>query len=132
MSMDEANSGNALGAGAPPAPPASDDAPCETLVKMLEQMLTQAKSGKLKGAVVLMVQGTGTMGPIMAPTDKWMLEYYACAGMLRYTIEGMWTQQIAQHMQAAAGQAQQFRRGLVPAPANALDGLPKDFFKKGQ
>lgn len=111
-------------------PPASDGAPCEQLIKLLENMLAQAKAGKLKGAVVLMVQGPGTMGPIMAPTDKWMLEYYAAAGMLTHTIEGMWAQQIAQHMQAA-GQAQQFRRGLVPAPANALDGLPKDFFKKG-
>lgn len=110
-------------------PPASDDAPCAELVKMLEGMIAQAKAGKLKGAVVLMVQGPGTMGPVMAPVDKWMLEYYAAAGMLTHTIEGMWAQQIAHNMQAQT-QAQQFRRGLVPAPANALDGLPKDFFKK--
>ena len=110
------------------AKPVENPEVCEPLVNMLTQLLAQAKVGKLKGAVVLMVQGPGMMGPMMAPHDKWLLEYLAAARMLDLHISGMWLSNVAQNAQQAAQQANQHRRGVVPVPANALESLPKDFF----
>lgn len=104
---------------------------CETLVNMLTQLLAQAKSGKLKGAAVMMVHGAGIMGPMMAPHDMWLLEYMGAARMLDLHISNIWIAQITANSQQAGQQAQQHRRGVTPVPANALDSLPKDFFKKG-
>lgn len=104
---------------------------CETLVNMLTQLLAQAKSGKLKGAAVMMVHGAGIMGPMMAPHDMWLMEYICAARMLDLHISGMWMAQITANSQQAGQQAQQHRRSVTPVSANALDSLPKDFFKKG-
>lgn len=107
-------------------PPASEV--CEPLVNMLTQLLAQAKSGKLQGAAVMMVHGAGHMGPMMAPHDKWLLEYLGAARMLDLHITGMWMAQITANSQQAQQHAQQFRRGVTPVPADALNSLPRDFF----
>jgi hypothetical protein len=96
---------------------------CAELVVMLQNMLDQARTGKLKGAVVLMVQGPGIMGPRIAPTSQWMLEYYAAAGMLKSRIEMGWHAQIMDQMQQAQQQAAQHRRGIARATEADLKSL---------
>lgn len=99
------------------------------LVKLLEGLLEQAKSGHLKGVAIVMVKGPTMMGPVLEPPNEWALEYLGGCTMITTMLGNSWNQQVMAQMQQAGGQAkgqaQAHRQSIARATAADMDAMAR-------